>query len=106
MGEHNGRSSGVEPGKIFIQPGEGFCRDGGLVCLGPFTGIEPDDLPAAMLEGVIDLVWKDLLVRGTIGIGEMIVIADDGVTWNAKGGKRLFDEGQLRWRAIVGEIAA
>lgn len=106
MGKDNGRSSGVESGKIFIQPVKGFCGDAGLGCLGSFTGIQPDDLPAAMIEGVIDLVRKNLLVSGTVGIGEMIVIADDSVTGNAKDGKGVFDEGQLRRCAIVGEVAA
>src|SRR5262249_62413969 len=106
MSEDNGGSLGIEPGKIFIEPGKGFCGDVGLVCLGSFTGIEPDDLPAAMIEGVIDLVRKNPLVRGTIGIGEVIVIADNGVTRNAEGGEGLFDDGQLRRRAVVGEIAA
>ena len=33
------------------------------------------DLPNAMIEGVVDLGRKDLLVSGTVGIGEMVVIA-------------------------------
>jgi hypothetical protein len=52
------------------------------------------------------LVWKNLFVRGTVGIGEMIVIADNGVTRHAEGGEGFFDDGQLLRLAVVGEIAA
>ena len=106
MGKENGGSPCIQPRKIFIEPGKGLWGDAGLVCFGSFTGIEPDDLPVAMVEGVIDLILENPLVRGTVGIGEIIVIADNGVTRNAKGSERLFNYGQLRWRAVVGEVAA
>src|SRR6478672_8964144 len=106
MGKEYGGSTRVEPGKVFIHPIKGSRGDASVLCLGSLAGIEPDDLPTAMIEGVVDLARKDLLVSGTVGIGEMVVIADDCVTRNAKRGEGLFDDRQLRGGAIVGEITA
>jgi len=106
MGKEDGGSLRIEPAKIFIEPAKGGSRDAGVRCLGSFTGVETDDLPAALVEGVIDLARKNLLVSGTVGIGEIVVIADDCVTGNAERGEGLFNGGQLRGCAVVGEIAA
>ena len=106
MGKEDGGSLRIEPAKIFIEPAKGGSRDAGVRCLGSFTGVETDDLPAALVGGVIDLARKNLLVSGTVGIGEIVVIADDCVTGNAERGEGLFNGGQLRGCAVVGEIAA
>ena len=106
MGKENGGALRIEPAKVFIEPAKGGSGDAGVLCLGSFTGVETDDLPAALVEGVIDLARKNLLVSGTVGIGEIVVIADDCVTGNAERGEGLFNDGQLRGCAVVGEIAA
>src|SRR5215831_7285771 len=106
MGKENGGSLRIEPAKVFIEPTKGGNGDAGVLCLGSFTRVETDDLPTAMVEGVIDLTRKNLLVSGTVRIGEIVVIADDCVTGNAERGEGLFNDGQLRGGAVVGEIAA
>ena len=106
MGKEDGGSLRLEPAKIFIEPAKGGSRDAGVRCLGSLTGVETDDLPAAMVETVIDLARKNLLVSGTVRIGEIVVIADDCVTGNAERGEGLFNDGQLLGCAVVGEIAA
>lgn len=77
VGKENGGALRIEPAKVFIEPGKGGSGDAGVLCLGSFTGVETNDLPAAMVKRVIDLARKNLLVSGTVGIGEIVVIADD-----------------------------
>src|ERR1051325_101405 len=106
MGKENGGSLRIELAKVFIEPAKGGSGDAGFLCFGSFTGVETDNLPPAMVERVIDLARKNLLVSRTVGIGEIVVIADDCMTGNAERGEGLFNDGQLREGAVVGEIAA
>ena len=53
VGEKDGRCSFIEPRQIIIEPAERLLRNAGLLVTLAFSRIESDELPAAMMEVVI-----------------------------------------------------
>ena len=76
----------------------------GLLIEVAFGGIEPDELPAAMLEGVIKAARKDLLPGGAVRGRGVIVVADDRMEIHAEGAEHVAHGGQFRGLAMIREV--
>lgn len=105
MGEKDGRLARVQLGQMFIEPAQGFRRDPGLLVMRPFGRVQPEELPAAIVEMVVQCGRKRRRVSGPIGVGMVIMISDHGPERAAPGAKDLFDQLEVFAVALIGQIA-
>ena len=76
MGENDCRLARVKSRQILPQPGKGFRRDLGIPPGIPGGRIDADQLPTAVFDNVVDLVFEYFLIRAAVGVRQVIMIAD------------------------------
>src|SRR5687767_891576 len=84
MSEDGGWDFAIEFAKVFIEPKQGGGRNAGILIARAFRGVEADEVPAVVREGIVELVWKHFVIGSAIGVGRVIVIAYDDVIGNAE----------------------
>jgi len=105
MGADDGGFCAVEGGKGGIEPGEGRGLNEGEEDFAVVGGIEADELPAGVLEVVVDGAGEDLVEGGVAVIRGVVVIANGGVEGDSEGTEDVLYSGELPGETVIGEIA-
>ena len=102
----NGGLVAIEPGQIFVQPMQGRIGDDSVLRLRAFACVQPNDLPPAVFEVVVDLLGKNPLVGQTVAPGNVIMVANHDMNGDLEFGEGVANPGQLRRRSLIGQIAS
>src|SRR6266516_4226536 len=77
MGQDHGWLLLVQPGQVIVEPLESGRLDFGFFVVLPFAGVQADELPAAMIEVVVEMRREALGISLAVGLRPIIVVADD-----------------------------
>jgi len=105
MGADEGGFCAVQRGKRGVEPGEGGRLDVREEDMAALRGIEADELPAGVLEVIIDGAGEDHVERGVVRVGGVVVIADCGVKGNAEAAEDILYGRELFQVAIFAKVA-
>src|SRR5436309_3228766 len=104
MGEKDRRLFLVQPRQVILEPLESSRLNLGLLVEEPLAGVQADELPAPMAEPVIQSQRKPSRVSFTVGLAQIIVVADHRIHRARQQSKEVLNRRKIARFRLVGEV--
>ena len=90
----------------FRQEANGRLVNAGLIGAQALCAVERNELPAFVLESVIEAIGKDLIIAAPIGLCHIVMISRDGIERNSKAAEDFLNRPEFLFVAVMREIAS
>jgi len=106
MREDDRRFARVEFRPVFIKPLKRGRLNRGLLVALPLRGIQSQELPAIVLEGVVKAARKNAFVSSAVRVGPVVVVADLDMDGDTQGSENVPDHGEISCAPVFCQISA